>query len=137
MEAIIVIIIIMTTPEDDDEAMEKETSNILDEAEAIINDPSESVERKKEAQTLIQRAIEKSSSKTKRGEELRKRYLYISRIYYMRQIQELDVIKETLKRQIEEKSSSLPQRAEELKRDLEECEKTIGSHKKFLEKMER
>jgi hypothetical protein len=138
MEAIIVIIIIMTTPEDDDEAMEKETSNILDEAEAIINDPSESVERKKEAQTLIQRAIEKSSTKTKRGEELRKRYLYISRIYYMRQIQELEVIKETLKRQIEEeKSSSLPQRAEELKRDLEECEKTIESHKKFLEKMER
>jgi hypothetical protein len=39
--------------------MEKEMSHILDEAEAIINDPSESVERKKEAQTLIQRAIEK------------------------------------------------------------------------------
>ena len=114
-------------------------SHILDEAEAIINDPSESVERKKEAQTLIQRAIEKSSSsKTKRVEELQKRYLYISRIYYMRQIQELEVIKETLKRQIEEEeSSSLPQRAEELKRDLEECEKTIESHKKFLEKMER
>jgi hypothetical protein len=35
--------------------MEKEMSHILDEAEAIINDPSESVERKKEAQTLIQR----------------------------------------------------------------------------------
>jgi hypothetical protein len=137
MEAIIVIIIIMTTPVDDDEAMEKETSIILDEAEAIINDPSESVERKKEAQSLIQRAIEKSSSETKRGEELRKRYLYISRIYYMRQIQELAVIKETLKRQIEEESSSLPQGAEELKRDLEECEKTIESHRKFLEKMER
>src|SRR5918996_1908126 len=128
----------MATPEGDDEAMEKEMSHILDEAEAIINDPSESVERKKEAQTLIQRAIEKSSSKTKRVEELQKRYLYISRIYYMRQIQELEVIKETLKRQIEEEeSSSLPQRAEELKRDLEECEKTIESHKKFLEKMER
>jgi hypothetical protein len=138
MEAITVIIIIMTTPEDDDEAIKKEMSHILDEAEAIINDPSESVERKKEAQTLIQRAIEKSSSKTKRGEELRKRYLYISRIYYMRQIQELEVIKETLKRQIEEEgSSSLPQRAEELKQDLEECEKTIESHKKFLEKMEQ
>ena len=141
MEAItVIIIIIMTTPEDDEEAMEKEMSHILDEAEAIINDPSESVERKKEAQTLIQRAIEKSSSssKTKRVEELQKRYLYISRIYYMRQIQELEVIKETLKRQIEEEeSSSLPQRAEELKRDLEECEKTIESHKKFLEKMER
>jgi hypothetical protein len=137
MEAITIIIIIMTTPENDDEAMEKEMSHILDEAEAIINDPSESVERKKEAQTLIQRAIEKSSSKTKRVEELRKRYLYISRIYYMRQVQELEVIKETLKRQIEEESSSLPQCAEELKRDLEECEKTIESHKKFLEKMER
>jgi hypothetical protein len=137
MEAIIVIIIIMTTPVDDDEAMEKETSIILDEAEAIINDPSESVERKKEAQSLIQRAIEKSSSETRRGEELRKRYLYISRKYYMRQIQELEVIKETLKRQIEEESSSLPQGAEELKRDLEECEKTVESHKKFLEKMER
>ena len=137
MEAIIVIIIIMTTPEDDEEAMEKETSIILDEAEAIINDPSESVERKKEAQSLIRRAIEKSSSKTKRGEELRKRYVYISRIYYRRLIQELEVIKETLKRQIEEESSSLPQGAEELKRDLEECEKTIESHKKFLEKMER
>ena len=49
----------MATPEGDDEAMEKEMSHILDEAEAIINDPSESVERKKEAQILIQRAIEK------------------------------------------------------------------------------
>jgi hypothetical protein len=118
--------------------MEKEMSHILDEVEAIINDPSESVERKKEAQTLIQRAIEKSSSKTKSGEEFRKRYLYISRIYYMRQIQELEVIKETLKRQIEEEeSSSLPQHAEELRRDLEECEKTVESHKKFLGKMER
>ena len=137
MEAITVIII-MTTLEDDDEAMDKEMSHILDEAEAIINDPSESVERKKEAQTLILRAIEKSSSKTKRGQELRKRYVYISRIYYMRQIQELEVIKETLKRQIEEEdSASLSQRAEELKRDLEECEKTIESHKKFLEKMGR
>jgi paraquat-inducible protein B len=137
MEAITVIII-MTTLEDDDEAMDKEMSHILDEAEAIINDPSESVERKKEAHTLILRAIEKSSSKTKRGQELRKRHVYISRIYYMRQIQELEVIKETLKRQIEEEDSvSLSQRAEELKRDLEECEKTIESHKKFLEKMGR
>ncbi len=128
----------MTTPKDDDEAMEKEMSNILDEAEAIINDPSESVERKKEAQTLIQRAIEKSSSKTKRGEELQKRYLHISTIYYRRQIQELEVIRQTLKRQIEEEeSSSLPQHSEELKQDLEECEKTIESHKKFLEEMEQ
>ena len=138
MEAIIVIIIIMTTPEDDDEAMEKEMSHILDEVEAIINDPSESVERKKEAQTLIQRAIEKSSSKTKSGEEFRKRYLYISRIYYMRQIQELEVIKETLKRQIEQEVESppIPQHAEELKRDLEECERTMELHKKLLEKLE-
>jgi hypothetical protein len=37
----------MATPEGDDEAMEKEISHILDEAEAIINEPSESVERKK------------------------------------------------------------------------------------------
>ena len=112
----------MTTPseeeeeeeEEEDEAMEKEISHILDEAEAIINEPSESVERKKEAQTLIRRAIEKSSSKTKRGEELRKRYVYISRIYYRRLIQELEVIKETLKRQIEEEdSASLSQSAEE------------------------
>ena len=127
----------MTTPseEEEDEAMEKEISHILDEAEAIINEPSESVERKKEAQTLIRRAIEKSSSKTKRGEELRKRYVYISRIYYRRLIQELEVIKETLKRQIEEEeedSASLSQSAEELKRDLEECERTIELHKELL-----
>jgi hypothetical protein len=128
----------MTTPsEEEDEAMEKETSHILDEAEAIINEPSESLERKKEAQTLIRRAIEKSSSKTKRGEELRKRYVYISRIYYRRQIQELEVIKETLKRQIEEEEDSAsPQRVEELKRDLDECERSIELHKKFLEKIE-
>jgi exonuclease VII large subunit len=127
----------MTSPsEEDDEAMEKETSHILDEAEAIINEPSESPERKKEAQTLIRRAIEKSSSKTKRGEELRKRYVYISRIYYRRQIQELEVIKETLKRQIEEEDSASPQRVEELKRDLDECERSIELHKKFLEKIE-
>ena len=130
----------MTTPseeEEEDEAMEKEISHILDEAEAIINEPSESVERKKEAQTLIRRAIEKSSSKTKRGEELRKRYVYISRIYYRRLIQELEVIKETLKRQIEEEdSASLSQSAEELKRDLEECERTIELHKELLEKIE-
>jgi|SRR6266508_2021044 DNA repair exonuclease SbcCD ATPase subunit len=127
----------MTTPSEE-EAIEKELSHILDEVEAIINDPSESVERKKEAQTMIQRAIEKGSSKTKRGEELRKRYVYITRMYYTRQIQELEVIKETLKRQIEEESlASPPQRAEELKRDLEECERTIESHKKFLEKLEQ
>jgi hypothetical protein len=128
----------MTTPSEEEEAIEKELSHILDEVEAIINDPSESVERKKEAQTMIQRAIEKgSSSKTKRGEELRKRYVYITRMYYTRQIQELEVIKETLKRQIEEESLASPQRAEELKRDLEECERTIESHKKFLEKLEQ
>jgi hypothetical protein len=120
----------MTTPSEEEkgeEAIEKELSHILDEVEAIIYDSSESVERKKEAQTMIQRAIEKgsSSSKTKSGEELRKRYVYITWMYYTRQIQELEVIKGTLKRQIEE-----------LKRDLEECERTIELHKKLLEKLE-
>ena len=101
----------MTTPSEEEkgeEAIEKELSHILDEVEAIICDSSESVERKKEAQTMIQRAIEKGSSgssKTKSGEELRKRYVYITRMYYTRQIQELEVIKGTLKRQIEEEDS--------------------------------
>jgi hypothetical protein len=134
----------MTTPSEEEkgeEAIEKELSHILDEVEAIIYDSSESVERRKEAQTMIQRAIEKgssSSSKTKSGEELRKRYVYITRMYYTRQIQELEVIKRTLKTQIEEQDSPLPspQYAEELKRDLEECESTIELHKKFLEKLE-
>jgi hypothetical protein len=132
----------MTTPsEEKEEETEKELSHILDEVEAIINDPSESVERKKEAQTMIQRAIEKgsSNSKTKSVEERRKRYVYIMRMYYTRQIQELEVIKETLKRQIEEEeeeSPPSPQRAEELKLDLEECERTIEVHNKLLEKME-
>jgi ElaB/YqjD/DUF883 family membrane-anchored ribosome-binding protein len=132
----------MTTPSEEEkgeEAIEKELSHILDEVEAIIYDSSESVERKKEAQTMIQRAIEKgsSSSKTKSGEELRKRYVYITRMYYTRQIQELEVIKGTLKRQIEEEDSPpSPQYTEELKRDLEECERTIELHKKFLEKLE-
>jgi hypothetical protein len=59
-------------------------------------------------------------------------------MHYTRQIQELEVIKETLKRQIEEEQESRPssQRAEELKRDLEECERNIELHKKFLEKLE-
>jgi ElaB/YqjD/DUF883 family membrane-anchored ribosome-binding protein len=132
----------MTTPSEEEkgeEAIEKELSHILDEVEAIIYDSSESVERKKEAQTMIQRAIEKgsSSSKTKSGEELRKRYVYITRMYYTRQIQELEVIKGTLKRQIEEEDSPpSPQYAEELKRDLEECERTIEWHRKLLEKLE-
>ena len=55
----------MTTPSEEEkgeEAIEKELSHILDEVEAIIYDSSESVERKKEAQTMIQRAIEKGSS---------------------------------------------------------------------------
>ena len=130
----------MTTPSEEEkgeEAIEKELSHILDEVEAIIYDSSESFERKKEAQTMIQRAIEKgsSSSKTKSGEELRKRYVYITRMYYTRQIQELEVIKGTLKRQIEEEDSPpSPQYTEELKRDLEECERTIELHKKLLEK---
>jgi hypothetical protein len=134
----------MTKPSEEEkgeEAIEKELSHILDEVEAIIYDSSESVERRKEAQTMIQRAIEKgssSSSKTKSGEELRKRYMYITRMYYTRQIQELEVIKGTLKRQIEEEEDSppSPQYAEELKRDLEECESTIELHKKLLEKLE-
>jgi hypothetical protein len=131
----------MTTPSEEEKgevAIEKELSHILDEVEAIIYDSSESVERKKEAQTMIQRAIEKgsSSSKTKSGEELRKRYVYITRMYYTRQIQELEVIKGTLKRQIEEDSPPSPQYTEELKRDLEECERTIELHKKLLEKLE-
>jgi hypothetical protein len=133
----------LTTPSEEEEegkAMEKELSHILDEVEAVINDPSESVERKKEAQVMIKRAIEKgsSNSKTKSGEKLRKRYVYITRMHYTRQIEELEVIKETLKRQIEEEQESRPspQRAEELKRDLEECERTIELHKKFLEKLE-
>src|SRR5215210_1325724 len=133
----------MTKPSEEEkgeESIEKELSHILDEVEGIIHDPSESIERKKEAQTMIQRAIEKGSSgssKTKSGEELRKRYVYITRTYYTRQIQELEVIKGTLKRQIEEEESPpSPQHAEELKRDLEECEKTMELHKMLLEKLE-
>ena len=130
--------------EDQDQALEKELSLILDEVEAIMNDPSESIERKKEAQTMIQRAIEKgssnshNSSESKIGEELRKRYVYITKMYYDRQIEGLEVIKATLKRQIEEeeKSPKSPQRLEELKRDLEECERTIELHKDFLQKVE-
>jgi ElaB/YqjD/DUF883 family membrane-anchored ribosome-binding protein len=134
----------MTTPSEEqkgEESIEKELSHILDEVEAVINDPSESVERKKEAQTMIQRAVEKGSSgsiQTKSGEELRKRYVYITRMYYTRQIEELEVIRETLNRQIEQEVESppIPQHAEELKRDLEECESTIELHKKLLEKLE-
>src|SRR5215213_747017 len=132
----------MTTPSEEEkgeEAIEKELSHILDEVEAIIYDSSESVERKKEAQTMIQRAIEKdsSSSRTRRGRKLRKGMVYITGRYYTRQIQELEVIKGTLKRQIEEEDSPpSPQYTEELKRDLEECERTIELHKKLLEKLE-
>ena len=137
----------MTKPEEENvEAIEKEVSVILDEVDAIINDPTETIERKKEAQTMIQRAIEKGSSiisgggKGKIGEDLRKRYQYITRMYYNEQIQELEVIKETLKRQIEqEKGSSYTssKRLEELKKELKECEKTIDSHKKLLEKLQQ
>ena len=137
----------MTKPEEEnEEAIEKEVSVILDEVDAIINDPTETIERKKEAQTMIQRAIEKGSStisgggKGKIGEDLRKRYQYITRMYYNEQIQELEVIKETLKRQIEqEKGSSYTssKRLEELKKDLKECERTIDSHEKLLEKLQQ
>jgi hypothetical protein len=134
----------MTAPSEEEkgeESIEKELSHILDEVEAVINDPSESVERKKEAQTMIQRAVEKGSSGsilTKSGEELRKRYVYITKMYYTRQIEELEVIRETLKRQIEKEIESppIPQHVEELKRDLEECERTIELHKKIFEKLE-
>ena len=137
----------MTKPEEEnEEAIEKEVSVILDEVDAIINDPTETIERKKEAQTMIQRAIEKGSSiisgggKCKIGEDLRKRYQYITRMYYNEQIQELEVIKETLKRQIEqEKGSSYTssKRLEELKKDLKECGRTIDSHKKLLEQLQQ
>jgi signal transduction protein with GAF and PtsI domain len=137
----------MTTPlseKDEDEAIEKEVSVILGEVETIINDPSESVERKKEAQSMIQRAIEKGSTSGGTGkirEEVRKRYEYITKMYYNAQIQDLEIIKETLKRQIEQEqesssSSSSLQRLEELKRDLEECERTMESHRKFLENLQ-
>lgn len=135
----------MTRPEGDtrEDAIDDEVSVLLDEVEAIINDPSESVERKKEAQTMIQRAIEKGSSKMsgegKIQEDTRKRYEHIARMYYNIQIQDLEVIKETLKTQIaqEEKESTShrsPKRLEELKKDLKECESTIESHKTLLEK---
>jgi hypothetical protein len=136
----------MTKPEEEnEEAIEKEVSVILDEVDAIINDPTETIERKKEAQTMIQRAIEKGSStisggKGKIGEDLRKRYQYITRMYYNEQIQELEVIKQTLKRQTEqEKASSYTssKRLEELKKDLKECERTIDSNKKLLEKLQQ
>jgi tyrosyl-tRNA synthetase len=135
----------MTTPpseKDEDEAIAKEVSVILGDVGAIINDPSQSVERKKEAQSMIQRAIEKGSTSGGTGkirEEVRKRYEYITKMYYNTQIQELEVIKETLKRQMEqeqESSSSSLQRLEELKRDLEECERTMESHRKFLENLQ-
>ncbi len=138
----------MTRPEgqNEDEAIKKEVSVILDEVEAIINDPSESVERKKEAQTMIQRAIEKggssSSGEGKTREDIRKRYEHIARIYYNTHIQELEVIKETLKTQIEQEekesiSHRSPKRLEELKKDLKECENTIESHKNLLEKFQQ
>lgn len=142
----------MTTPQpserDDNKTIEEEVSVILDEVEGIINDPSESVERKKEAQTMIQRAIEKgssgggggASSKGKIREDLRKRYEYITRLYYNSQIEQLEVIRHTLKRQIEqegeESSYTSPKSLEELKKDLKECEKTIESHKKLLERLQ-
>lgn len=142
----------MTTPQpserDDNKTIEEEVSVILDEVEGIINDPSESVERKKEAQTMIQRAIEKGSSgggggggsKGKIREDLRKRYEYITRLYYNSQIEQLEVIRHTLKRQIEqegeESSYTSPKSLEELKKDLKECEKTIESHKNLLERLQ-
>jgi hypothetical protein len=137
----------MTKPEEEnDEAIEKEVSVILDEVDAIINDPTETIERKKEAQTMIQRAIEKGNStfsgggKGKIEENLRKRYQYITRMYYNEQIQVLEVIKETLKRQIEQEKGSSYTSSKllaELKKDLIECEWTIDSQKKLLEKLQQ
>jgi ElaB/YqjD/DUF883 family membrane-anchored ribosome-binding protein len=138
----------MTRPEGDkgEDAIDDEVSVVLDEVEYIINDPSESVERKKEAQTMIQRAIEKGSNNMsgegKIREDIRKRYEHIARMYYNIQIQELEVIKETLKTQIaqEEKESTSyrsSKRLEELKKDLKECESTIESHKKLLERFQQ
>jgi ElaB/YqjD/DUF883 family membrane-anchored ribosome-binding protein len=138
----------MTRPEGDkgEDAIDDEVSVVMDEVEAIINDPSESVERKKEAQTMIQRAIEKGSNNMsgegKIREDIRKRYEHIARMYYNIQIQELEVIKETLKTQIvqEEKESTSyrsSKRLEELKKDLKECESTIESHKKLLERFQQ
>jgi chromosome segregation ATPase len=138
----------MTTPEpserEDVETIEKEVSVLLDEVEAIINDPSESIERKKEAQTMIQRAIEKGSttirSKGTILEDLRKRYECITRMYYNSQIQQLKVIKDTLKTRIEqEKQSSYvtSKQLDELNRDLKECENTIELHKNLLEKLQK
>ena len=139
----------MTTPQpserDDVETIEKEVSILLDEVEAIINDPSESLERKKEAQTMIQRAVEKGSTTTIHGkgtilEDLRKRYECITRMYYNSQIQQLEVIKDTLKTRIEqEKQSSYvtSKQLDELNRDLNECENTIESHKNLLEKLQK
>ena len=138
----------MTTPQpserNDVKTIEKEVSVILDEVEAIINDPSESIERKKEAQTMIQRAIEKGST-TIRGkgtilEDLTKRYECIIRMYYNSQIEQLEVIKDTLKTRIEqEKQSSYvtSKQLDELNRDLKECESTIESHKNLLEKLQK
>lgn len=142
----------MTTPQpserDNNETIEKEVSVILEEVEGIINDPSESIERKKEAQTMIQRAIEKGSSSAAGGgaskgkirEDLRKRYEYITRLYYNSQIEQLEVIRHTLKRQIEqeggESSYISPKSLEELKKDLKECEKSIESHKKLLDRLQ-
>ena len=138
----------MTTPQpserDDGKTVEKEVSVVLDEVEAIINDPAESIERKKEAQTMIQRAIEKGSTairgKGKISEDLRKRYECITRMYYSAQIQELEVIKGALKTQIkQEKESSYAssKHLDELKRDLKECENTIESHQNLLENLQK
>jgi chromosome segregation ATPase len=138
----------MTTPQpsegDDVETIEKEVSVVLDEVEAIINDPSESIERKKEAHTMIQRAIEKGSTtirgKGKIREDLRKRYECITRMYYNSQIQQLEVIKDTLKTRIEQEKESYyasSKQLDELNRDLKECENTIESHKNLLEKLQK
>jgi hypothetical protein len=61
-------------------------------------------------------------------------------MYYNEQIQVLEVIKETLKRQIEQEKGSSYTSSKllaELKKDLIECEWTIDSQKKLLEKLQQ
>ena len=60
------------------EAIENEVAVIFDEVEAIINDSSESIERKKEAQLMIQRAIEKVAAEAVK-ERFVRMFEYITR----------------------------------------------------------
>jgi len=79
-------------------------------------------------------------SKGRIREDLRKRYEYITRLYYNLRIEELEVIRHTLQRQIKQEGEELSYTShkglEELKKDLKECERTIESHKKLLERLQ-